>query len=76
MSLKIRPVAPAELPEFFRANAASFSDEWNPAELELEQTLMETERMVTAEDDGTLVGGGAARRKWAFRAGLLLQEAI
>src|ERR1700694_1285784 len=60
MSLKVRPVAPDEMPEFFRPNAASFSDEWNPAELELEQTLMEPERLVTAEDDGSLVGGGAA----------------
>jgi predicted acetyltransferase len=60
MSVKIRPVSPEELPEFFRANAVSFSDEWNPAELELEQTLMEPERMVTAEDDGVLVGTGGA----------------
>jgi predicted acetyltransferase len=60
MSLKIRPVSPEEVPEFFRANGVSFSTEWNPAELELEQTLMEPERMVTAEDDGLLVGTGGA----------------
>jgi predicted acetyltransferase len=48
------------VPEFFRANAVSFSDEWDPAELELEQTLMERERMVTAEDDGALVAAGGA----------------
>jgi len=60
MNLKIRPVAPEEVPEFFRANALAFSDEWIPAELELEQTLMEPERMVTAEADGELVGTGGA----------------
>jgi predicted acetyltransferase len=60
MSPKIRPVSPAEVAEFFRANSVAFSDEWNPAELELERTLMEPERMVTAEDDGVLVGTGGA----------------
>src|ERR1700682_1310712 len=60
MNLKIRPVAPDEVPEFFRANALAFSDEWIPAELELEQTLREPERMVTAEADGELVGTGGA----------------
>ena len=60
MSVKIRPVKAKELPEFFRANGVAFSDEWDPVELELEQTLMARDRMVTAEDDGSLVGSGAA----------------
>jgi predicted acetyltransferase len=60
VSVKIRQVAPHETDEYFRAIEFPFSDVWDPEELELEKPLMDPERMVTAEEDGVLVGGGAA----------------
>ncbi len=60
MSVKIRTVAPHETEEYFRAIEFPFSDAWDPEELELEKPLMDPERMVAAEEDGVLVGGGAA----------------
>jgi predicted acetyltransferase len=60
MSLKIRPVAPHEMEEYFRTIEFPFSDVWDPEELELEKPLMDPARMVAAEEDGMMVGGGAA----------------
>src|SRR3979490_39780 len=60
MSLKIRPVAPHEMEEYFRTIEFPFSDVWDPEELELEKPLMDPARMVAADEDGMMVGGGAA----------------
>jgi predicted acetyltransferase len=60
VSVKIRQVAPRETEEYYRAIEFPFSDVWDPEELELEKPLMDPQRMVTAEEDGVLVGGGAS----------------
>jgi predicted acetyltransferase len=60
MAIKIRTVGPDEIPAFFGVGGIAFSDEWDPDEMEAERGLMATERMVTAEDDGTLVAQGGA----------------
>jgi predicted acetyltransferase len=60
MSVKIRPVTPKEMDEYFRAIEFPFSDVWDPEELALEKPLMDPQRMIAADEDGVLVGGGAA----------------
>jgi predicted acetyltransferase len=60
MAVRIRTVAPEEIPAVFRAGGIAFSDEWDPDEMDAEAGLMARERMVTAEDGGTLVAQGGA----------------
>jgi predicted acetyltransferase len=60
MAINIRTVGPDEIAAFFGVGGIAFSDEWDPDEMEAERGLMATERMVTAEDDGTLVAQGGA----------------
>src|SRR5258708_29217738 len=48
------------MPEFHRVSEYAFSDTWDPEELEAESSLLPRERLVTAEEDDSLVCQGGA----------------
>src|SRR5258708_28979327 len=48
------------MPEFHRVSEYAFSDTWDPEELEAESSLLPRERLVTADEDGSLVCQGGA----------------
>src|SRR5258708_32842232 len=60
VTLPFRPPAPAEMPEFHRVSEYAFSDTWDPEELEAESSLLPRDRLVTADEDGSLVCQGGA----------------
>src|SRR5258708_22539411 len=48
------------MPEFHRVSEYAFSDTWDPEELEAEGGVLPRERLVTADEDGSLVCQGGA----------------
>jgi predicted acetyltransferase len=58
MAVKIRALKEDEQDEFDHIGDAAFAEEWDPELLEIEREMIPAARMVVADDDGRLVGGG------------------